>query len=442
MDVKTKVMNAKRASIILSSMGSASKDAALRAMAEALDSSRHEILEANAKDLAMADVMVKEGDLSKALFQRLKVNDGKIDRMIAGIEDVIGLEDPVGRTIDALELDVGLELYQVSAPIGLIGVIFESRPDVVPQIMSLCLKSGNATVFKGGSEARNSNRAIFQVLKDAIAKVEGMPSESFQLMETREDVSSILEMDEYIDLLIPRGSNEFVRYIQDNTRIPVLGHASGICHSYVDSEAELEMAWNVCLDAKVQYPAVCNAMETLLVHASIVERFLPVMGKKLQEKEVRLICDERSKAVLEASGIQGIDLATEKDWGTEYNDLVLNVRTVDSMDEAIWHINTYGSHHTDAIITSSMPNAKRFVALVDSSSVMINSSTRFADGYRYGKGAEVGISTNKIHSRGPVGMEGLMIYKYVLVGNGQAVRDYASGERTFTHRRLKKQLDL
>ncbi len=438
----TKVNLAKSASISLASVPGAIKNSALAAMAQALVSNREKLISANKKDLAAAEKLVEAGRLSKALLKRLKVDDLKIDEMIAGIKDVIKFEDPVGKTISALELDSGLELYQVSCPIGLIGVIFESRPDVVPQIMSLCLKSGNATIFKGGSEAAHSNRTIFDVLVNAIEGTEGMPAGAFALMETREEVNEMLKLDDYINLIIPRGSNEFVKYIQDNTRIPVLGHSAGICHVYVDNEADMNTALDVCYDAKVQYPAVCNAMETLLVHKEIAEKFLPEMGKRYNETGVELRCDERSFALLKKMGfLKALLHATEDDWKTEYNDLILSIKIVDSLDEAIDHVNKYGSHHTDAIVTGDKSNAGRFIDLVDSSSVMWNASTRFADGFRYGKGAEVGISTNKIHARGPVGMEGLLIYKYALIGNGHKVADYVGkNARKYTHKKLNASL--
>ncbi|HEY9204336.1 MAG TPA: glutamate-5-semialdehyde dehydrogenase [Candidatus Methanoperedens sp.] len=441
-DILTKVKLAKSASIPLASVPGTTKNNALAAMAEALDSNRGTIISSNKKDLAAAEKLVEAGRLSKALVKRLKVDDTKIDEMIAGIRDVIKFEDPVGKTLSSLELDRNLELYQVSCPIGLIGVIFESRPDVVPQIMALCLKSGNATIFKGGSEAAHSNRTIFDLLVNAIESTEGMPSGAFALMETREEVNEMLKLDEYINLLIPRGSNEFVKYIQDNTRIPVLGHSSGICHVYVDREADMEKALDICYDAKVQYPAVCNAMETLLVHKDIAEKFLPDIGKKYNKAGVELRCDERSFDILAGMGfLKAVLHATQDDWRTEYNDLILSIKIVDSMDEGIEHINKYGSHHTDAIVTEDKSNAGRFIDLVDSSSVMWNASTRFSDGFRYGKGAEVGISTNKIHARGPVGMEGLLIYKYALLGNGHKVADYVGkNAKKYTHRKLNSSL--
>src|SRR5574341_302569 len=316
--ILTKIKLAKSASIPLASVPAVTKNKALAAMASALDSNGEKIISANKKDLAAAEKLVEAGKLSKALVKRLKVDDLKIDEMIAGIRDVIKFEDPVGKTLSAIELDSGLELYQVSCPIGLIGVIFESRPDVVPQIMSLCLKSGNATIFKGGSEAAHSNRAIFEVLVNAIESTEGMPHGAFALMETREEVNEMLKLDDYINLIIPRGSNEFVKYIQDNTRIPVLGHSAGICHVYVDSKADLNKATDVCYDAKVQYPAVCNAVETMLVHKDIAGEFLPDIGRRYNEAGVELRCDDSSFEILKDMGfLKAVLHATEEDWRTE-----------------------------------------------------------------------------------------------------------------------------
>lgn len=441
-DIISKVKKAKSASILLSSVQSNVKNNALEAMAKALDSNREKILSANKKDVEVAEKLAESGKISKALVKRLKVDDIKINEMIAGINDVLKFEDPVGETLSALELDEGLELYQVSCPIGMIGVIFESRPDVVPQIMALCLKSGNSTVFKGGSEAVYSNRTIFDVLVKAIENTKGMPENAFALMETREEVNEILKLDEYINLVIPRGSNEFVKFIQDNTKIPVLGHSDGICHVYVDNEADVKKAIDVCYDSKVQYPAVCNAMETMLVHRDVAKDFLEGIGKKFDDAGVELRCCDRSFNILEGMGfLKAVLRATDEDWRTEYNDLILSIKIVDSEGEAIHHINRYGSKHTDAIVTEKKDNAVRFTELVDSSSVMWNASTRFSDGFRYGKGAEVGISTNKIHARGPVGMEGLLIYKYILLGNGNRVADYTGNNaRKFTHKRLDSDL--
>lgn len=429
-DVTAQIREAKAAAIKLAAMGTVPKDAALEAMADALDRRRGEVLEANGRDMVKAEAMKAAGKLSDSMVKRLKVDDSKIDGMVAGIRDVTKLGDPVGETMSAIELDRGLMLYQVRCPIGMLGVIFESRPDVVPQIMSLCLKSGNAVAFKGGSEAAESNRALFRILTDAIRGTD-VPAEAFVLMETREDISQILSLDRYIDLLIPRGSNEFVRYIQENTKIPVLGHAAGVCHVYVDEHADIDTAAAVVLDSKIQYPAVCNAMENLLVHSAVAGEFLPRIGRLFAENGVEMRVDARAGEIMKH--IKTVK-ATEEDWDTEYGDLIVAVRVVDTIDEAIGFINTHGSHHTDAIVSEDKECQMRFVRYVDSADVFVNASTRFADGYRYGKGAEVGISTNKIHARGPVGMEGLMIYKYILVGNGQVVKDYAGvGAKKYTH---------
>ena len=435
-DIKASVIRAKEASIALSAVSSEIKNDALNAMASALDKQRKKINEANAKDMISAEAMKKNNELTDAMVKRLKVNDEKIDGMILGINDVIKLKDPVGETISTIEMDDDLILYQVRCPIGSIGVIFESRPDVVPQIMSLCLKSGNAVVFKGGKEASNTNRALFDVLSEA-AYSAGIPKGSFCLMETREDIAEILKMDQYIDLLIPRGSNEFVRYIQDNTKIPVLGHSAGICHVYVDEFADEKKAIDVVVDSKIQYPAVCNAVETLLINKKIASSLLPKIIDSLIRNGVEVRADKESMKIL-GKTIE-VKEAKGSDWDTEYNDLIISVKVIGTIDEAIDFVNKHGSKHTDTIVTENKENALRFANLVDSSSVFINASTRFSDGYRYGKGAEVGISTNKIHSRGPVGMEGLLIYKYILVGNGHVVKDYAGkGAKKFKHRTTNK----
>ncbi|MFT0899134.1 glutamate-5-semialdehyde dehydrogenase [Candidatus Methanoprimaticola sp. MG2] len=426
-DIIAEVKAAKTASILLSSVPTSRKDAALDAMANALDAAREDILRANAIDLEKGRRLVDSGEISASMYKRLAIDDSKIDGMIAGIRDVMSLGDPVGEVMSALDLDDGLTLYQIRCPIGMLGVIFESRPDVVPQIMSLCLKSGNGVAFKGGREASESIRTLFAILRDAASSA-GIPAESFVLMESRDDINAILGLHDYIDLLIPRGSNDFVRYIQENTRIPVLGHAAGICHVYVDGDADLDMACSVVLDSKIQYPAVCNAAETLLVDSRVAGDFLPRMASLFEEKGVEMRGDPRTLEII------SVKEAREEDWDTEYGDLTISIRIVDSIEEAIGFINSHGSHHTDAIVTRDMSRASRFVAGVDSADVFVNASTRFADGFRYGKGAEVGISTNKIHARGPVGMEGLMIYKYVLIGNGQVVRDYAGpGAKGFKH---------
>ena len=436
-DIREDVRRAKAAAIELAALETSVKNAALKAMAEALDGNRQRIIVANDLDMAAAEKLKASGKLTDALVKRLKVTDEKISGMIDGIRDIVKIEDPVGETMSALELDDDLMLYQIRCPIGVLGVIFESRPDVVPQIMSLCLKSGNAVVFKGGSEASNSNKVLFDILT-AAASFAGVPKDSFVLMQTREDVNTILKMDEDIDLLIPRGSNEFVRFIQDNTKIPVLGHSSGICHIYVDEYADIDKALSVVLDSKIQYPAVCNAVETLLVNSKIAMEFLPEMARLFKDNGVEIRADERAISVMD-----GAVRASESDWDTEYNDLIISVKLVDSVMEAIHFINRHGSHHTDGIITENKKAMMSFSKMVDSADVFINVSTRFSDGYRFGKGAEVGISTNKIHSRGPVGMEGLMIYKYILVGEGQVVKDYVGkNAKKFKHIPLDKKFNL
>jgi glutamate-5-semialdehyde dehydrogenase len=339
-------------------------------------------------------------------------------------------EDMVGKLLARTELDEGLILDKVSCPIGVIGVVFESRPDALVQISCLCLRSGNAVLLKGGTEAKRTNEALADTIMYALG-ADGRFQNAVQLLSTREQFRELLKHDDLIDLIIPRGSNQLVRSIMDSTRIPVLGHAAGICHTYVDRNADLDMAVRVCYDAKVQYPAVCNAMETLLVHRSVADEFLPRIAVEYARAKVELRGDDEVRRIVDAVE------ASEDDWSAEYNDLVLAIRVVGSLDEAIQHINQYSSHHTDAIVTADAGAAHRFMELVDSSSVMWNASTRFADGFRYGLGAEVGISTNKTHARGPVGLEGLVIYKYELRGQGHVVADYAGkGARKFTHRKV------
>lgn len=426
--MKQMAYSAKEAGIQLASLPLATRNDALKAVAEALRERSAAIFEANQADLAEAE---KE-KISPVLQKRLRFDDGKLAGVIAGIESLIAMPDPLGRTLRAMELDQGLELYQVTCPIGVLGIVFESRPDALVQISSLALKSGNAVLLKGGREASRSNRVLSEVILEASLRA-GLPAGWLGLLETRDDVKAMLAMDDAIDLVIPRGSNSFVQYVMAHTKIPVLGHADGICHVYVDREADLAMAERVAYDSKCQYAAVCNAMETLLVHRDVAERFLPRMKEAYDKAGVVLRGDETVCRLL------GVDAATEKDWQSEYNDLELSIRVVDGLEQAIEHINRYGSGHTDAIVTRDETAARRFMALVDSANVFWNCSTRYSDGYRYGLGAEVGISTNKIHSRGPVGMEGLLIYKWKLIGRGQVVSDY-SGEaaRSFTHRLLEK----
>jgi glutamate-5-semialdehyde dehydrogenase len=370
------------------------------------------------------------------LLDRLKLNAQKVLEMAIGVRSVARLPDPAGRTLTAIELDTGLELRQVTCPIGVIGAIFESRPDAVPQIASLCWKAGNAVILKGGAEAQASNQALGQCIRAAIASVDTTCIDAVQMVETREEVSALLALDEYIDLFVPRGSNAFVRYIQEHTRVPVLGHAEGLCHAYVDRQADLAQAVAICYDAKVQYPAVCNAIETVLVHGEIASAFLPLLAAAYGKAGVEMRGCAATRAIL-----PDVSIATEADWETEYLDLIVSIRVVESLEEAIAHINYYGSGHTDTIITEDPTAASQFLELVDAATVMHNASTRFADGFRFGKGAEVGISTNKTHARGPVGLEGLVIHKYRLVGHGHIVADYVGPQaKPFTHRPLRSEL--
>jgi glutamate-5-semialdehyde dehydrogenase len=350
------------------------------------------------------------------------------------VKSVANLDDVIGKTVYAMEMDRGLELYKVTCPIGVIGAVFEARPDVLPQISSLCLKSANAVILKGGREAKYSNRAFHELIRGETEKA-GIPKGWIQLIEARREVKELLKFDDQIDLLVPRGSKSFIKYIQENTRIPVLGHVEGLCHIYVDERADLKKALDICYDAKVQYPAVCNAVETLLIHARIAGEFLPALAKRYREAGVEIRGCEKTLKFL-----PGIKRAVEKDWKTEYLDLIISIKIVNSVDDAIEHINRYGSKHTDAIVTQNRATAMRFLTEVDSSSVMLNASTRFSDGFRYGLGAEVGISTGKIHARGPVGLSGLTTTKYYVIGRGQIVADYLGpNAKPFVHRRLHRE---
>ena len=424
---------AKKAAIILAAIPSEKKNKALIAIAHAINRKKEEILKANKKDVEEAI----NSKLNPSLLMRLKLDGLKIAEIVRSVNDVAKLEDPVGKTLSAMALDDGLELYQVTCPIGVIGAIFESRPDALVQISCLCIKSGNAVMLKGGIEAKNTNRILAEIISEAIGK-EGVPKNAVQLIETREEVKEMLALDDYIDLLIPRGSNELVKFIKENTKIAVLGHSSGVCHVYVDKDADINKAVKVSYDAKCQYPAVCNAMEKLIVHKDIASDFLKKIYPKYKEANVVIKGCDKTIEIL-----NGIKRAAEPDWSCEYNDLVLDIKIVGSVDEAIGHINKYGSKHTDSIITENRTAAKKFISLVDSSSVMWNASTRFADGFRYGKGAEIGISTSKIHARGPVGLDGLVIYKYILIGNGNIVADYSGkNAKKYTHKKLKKEMKI
>ena len=418
---------ARAAALQLAALSAEPKNAALEAVGRKLQERRQEILEANRADKADCEAEVASGSLSAALFKRLDLEGGKFEAMLAGVGDVARLPDPVGRVTLATRLDDGLELYRVSCPLGVIGVIFEARPEAAVQIASLALKSSNAVILKGGREASRTNEALVEAIREALGEVDGVSPDAVQLLSTREEVREMLDLDRWIDLIIPRGSNELVQFIQESTRIPVLGHADGICSVYLDRDADLEKAVAVSVDAKTHYPAACNACETLLVHRDRLDDLLPAVGAALVEAGVELRADEEASARLEAS------TAAAEDYDTEFLDKVLAVKTVSSLQEAVEHINSHGSHHTDAIVTEDADAAEYFLSRVDSAGVFHNASTRFADGFRFGLGAEVGISTNKTHARGPVGLEGLVIYKYRLYGAGHVAADYDSGGRKFLH---------
>lgn len=407
--------NAKEAALKMANLPSEVKNSALEAVANALDSGRERLMQANKKDLEEAQKMVDSGDLSQAVFNRLKLDENKMNAMISGVRDLIKLEDPINKCLLARELDEGLNLYKISCPIGVLGIIFEARPDVITQISALAIKSANAVILKGGKEAVNTNKVSFEIITEALNSVVEFPQNAINQVYSREDVAQMLELNEYISLIIPRGGKELVKFIQNNTKIPVLGHADGICHIFVDENAYLKMAIDILIDAKTQYPSACNAVETLLIHKNF--KYKNELLDAIKNVNVQLIDNPER-------------------WDFEYSDRILAYKSVDNIDEAISHINTFGSGHTDAIVTDNIFNAEKFMNEVDSAGVYHNVSTRFSDGYRYGFGAEVGISTNKTHARGPVGLEGLTIYKYKLYGKGQIVKDYADGHKTFTHKNL------
>jgi len=419
-ELTEKAAKAREASYSMAVLTREQKDNALKAIADALNSEKDRIIAANAEDLANAEA----ADLEKPLIKRLKFADAKIADVTDGILSLMTLEDPVGKQTLHTTLDDGLELYRVTCPIGVIGVIFESRPDALVQIATLCLKSGNAVFLKGGSEAANTNKVLSEVIYKAGVKA-GLPEGWLNLLTTRAEISDMLKLDEYIDLIIPRGSNAFVQYIMQNTNIAVLGHADGVCHTYINEKADPATALKVAVDAKTQYVSVCNATETFLVDEALKDTLLKDLIKTLRDAGVTIYGDDY---VSEAFGAEKVT-----EWHHEYLDMKCSVKVVSGIDEAIAHINRYGSGHTDAIITEDKAAADRFMLGVDSGSVLVNCSTRFADGFRYGFGAEVGISTSKIHARGPVGLEGLVSYKYKLLGNGDIVGDYASGAKKFKH---------
>ena len=426
--IDAKVDAAESAALDLANVNDADRQATLHAIADVIDDNRDAIRSANADDVEAAEEMLEAGEYNQALVDRLKLSDAKLDSIVEMVRSVAAQDDPLGKTLEARELDADLELYKLAVPIGVVGTVFESRPDALVQIAALALKSGNSVMLKGGSEASESNRVLFELIREATADRDAIPDGWAQLVEARADVTAMLEMDDSIDLLMPRGSSEFVQYVQDNTSIPVLGHTEGVCHVYVDREADLDMATEVAFDAKVQYPAVCNAVETLLVHEAVAEEYLPQIITRYAAADVAVRGDEHTRAIVDVAA------ASEADWDTEYGDLVIAVKVVDSLDDAIDHITAHGSKHTESIISEDADRAGRFMRSLDSASVFHNASTRFADGYRFGLGAEVGISTGKIHARGPVGLEGLTTYKYHLEGDGHLVATYAGDDpRSFTH---------
>ncbi|KAI0540547.1 glutamate-5-semialdehyde dehydrogenase [Xylaria digitata] len=433
---------AKSASHILATLPAVARNDALTAIHAALSEAKDDILAANARDLEAARRAAESGQLSQSLVSRLDLGKrGKWEDMLKGILDVRELEDPVGKITLRTKLDDGLELTRVTCPIGVLLIIFEARPEVIANIASLAIKSGNAAILKGGKESTESFIAISKVISAALEKTQ-VPNNAIQLVTTRDVIPQLLDLDQFIDLVIPRGSNELVRYIKTNTRIPVLGHADGLCSIFLEQSADPKMAAEVIVDSKTSYPAACNSLETLLVQQSAVETHLPSVANALITKGVVLCCDKATKEALSSKlspeSAAKLEDATDADFDTEFLSLTLAVKAVADMDEAIAHINTHGSKHTDVILTSSSELAEQFMSSVDAAGVYWNASTRFADGMRYGFGTEVGISTNKIHSRGPVGLEGLMIYKYKIRGQGHITTVYGEGEgkKSFKHERL------
>ena len=424
-DLHAMSSEARRAFYVLSVSDHERRNLALLRLSELLSLHSEDIFTANKADLCQAEA---EG-LPSPLLHRLKFGDEKMRQVCDGLRSLAALPDPIGRITLATEITDGLDLFRVVCPIGVIGVIFESRPDALIQIASLCIKSGNAVLLKGGREALRTNQALSEIVRMALEDVQ-LPPNAAQLLESRDDVAAMLKEDELIDLIIPRGSNAFVRYIMDNSRIPVLGHSDGICHVYIDKDADTEKALRVTVDSKVQNVSVCNALETLLVHEAVADRILPTIADEFRKHNVEIRGDKRTSEIIDCRP------ATEEDWSTEYLDYIISVKIVHSLEEAIEHINHFGSHHTDCIITENDHAAKEFLSGVDSAGVYRNVSTRFADGFVYGFGAEVGISTGKLHARGPMGLEGLTTYKYELIGSGHTLAEMKNGTRTFTHKPL------
>lgn len=426
MNLEKELLQMKSASPSMAASTLSMRNQTLLALADSLRDHAEKIFAANREDLAAA----QRDKLSPALLSRLKFDEQKLQTSISGLESLSALPDPTGRVLLKRELDRGLVLTKVTVPIGVIGIIFEARPDAMIQVASLCIKSGNCAVLKGGKESLHTNRLLFSLIYDCALKC-GLPPACLLHATEHAQIAELLSFDHLVDLLIPRGSNAFVRYIMDHTNIPVMGHAGGVCHIYVDRDADQASALPVILDAKTQYPAACNAVETLLIHRDLASTFLPAVTQLLRTSDVQI---RGTREVMEL--LAGSDIMEDADFTTEYNDRILSIKLVSGVEEAVLHINTYGSHHTDAILTENDKTAEYFLQMVDSAGVYRNCSTRFADGYRYGFGAEVGIATGKLHARGPVGLDGLVTYKYRLIGEGQTVTEYASGEKQFHHRDL------
>lgn len=426
------VKNAKDSTYKLQSLSTDIKNKALLEIADKLEQNKNIIFEANKKDLEYAKKLLDENKISLSMFNRLKLDENKMIDIISGIKDVVKLEDPINKVLLETELDDNLLLKKISCPIGLIAVIFEARPDVISQISSLCIKSSNAVILKGGAEGENTNKAIFNIINETLESIEDFPKNSVNLVFTRDDIKELLSMDKYVDLIIPRGGNSLVQYIKSNTNIPVLGHADGICHLYIDESANQEKALKICLDSKAQYPSACNAVETILINKNIANEYLPKLYNLFKENNIKMNGCKEVRKILNQS-----DIAEVKEWHFEYGDKEVSLKIVENTEEAYNHINKYGSHHTDSIVSENKDNIEKFMTYVDSANVYSNTSTRFSDGFRYGFGAEVGISTNKTHARGPVGLEGLTIYKYKLFGNYQIVDDYVSHKASFKHKRIK-----
>ncbi len=424
-DLLEKADKVRLASIKISQTENQNRIKALNFMADYLEKNTEEILKANSEDYERA----KKKGISNALLSRLKLSKEKLNSGIEGVRKVGELSDPVNQVQIKRELSGGLILERKTVPIGVLGVIFESRPDAVMQISSLAIRSGNGVMLKGGSEANLTNTSIVKALQEGLNESD-LDKNAICLLTSRKDSMAMLNLEKYVNLIIPRGSNELVKFIQENTRIPVLGHADGICHLFIDNEANLEMALSVALDSKIQYPAACNAIETLLVHKDIAPVFLEKAIPLFNSNDVKLIGDKKSVEL-------GLKYeASLEDWKTEYLDLILSIKIVDDLEEAITHIQKYSSKHTDGIITENSNTANKFMNVVDSAGVFHNCSTRFADGFRYGFGAEVGISTQTLPPRGPVGLEGLVTYKYFLKGDGNIVDDFSSGKAIYTHKDL------